>query len=793
MRCGRAVRLGVLAAVTAVALAAVPSAPAITKQKATQIALKRLQPQNELAAIVFALPQPLGPRTKVVEASQSTAAAKRLGKRAWLFWEDLAPYAGFAHPSRLVLVDDKTGKIIRDRILDYWPLVNGQPPPFLTTSEGYESAAYRVYPAGTSLVDERPVRELTEWEFPGLPNNFKKEDFAGHCLVTVGAYGDQVIGESFDLWNALADRLGLPKYQVKTENPDDPTPDSVDLVRTLEQAVADGCKDVLIFIAGHGYSFPGSKVKGSDVVHDEQDPFRDDGTFDGSYSGLPDSIIPGVSTVPIKPGAQFDPFEIKPGQNDITSQELRNVLLEFGRRLTFKVVIESCFSGRMINDLEVEKPPNLLFAASAAAADEVAYGNLWAPPGKGRKIGLIGVRTDSDSIKRRYGIGITISSKTRNKQSLGEFTRGLASGILTVGKDPDSVAALKAKPGSILVNLLRDAFTLGAGQDAGRASGATHPGAIGLCEEPRRTVLTHPGQRGDLLFQSDRAGDFGIWAADADGTKPRVLADLPGRDEFNASSSPSGTRIAFQSAPVGTTDFDVYISDVEPQIAFERGELGALVPPQPEVLVGGPLNDGSPTWCSDNTIVFTRTFSATDSDLYVVRPDGTGLRRLTSGAARDSFPTCHPTGGRVAFHSDRGGTLEIWEVNLDGTGLRKLFGGLALDPDYSPDGLSLAYVSLDPQDGNPEIFTRNLVTGDVAQRTVSTGVENRLPHFAPDATAGDPLVVFTRRTPIVGRAPLGDHDFAEEVRQVNESDRVLPTGPGSGASWRPLRPISVGC
>jgi TolB protein len=793
MRCGRVVRLGVLAAVAAVALAAVPSAPAITKQKATQIALKRLQPQKELAAIVFALPQPLGPRTKVVEASQSTASARRLGKRAWLFWEDLAPYAGFAHPSRLVLVDDRTGKIVRDRILDYWPLVNGRPPPFLTTPAGYESATYRVYPAATSLVDERPVREPAEWEFPGLENNFKKDDFAGHCLVTVGAYGDVVIGESFDLWNALADRLGLPKYRVMTENPSDPTPDSADLERTLEQAVADGCKDVLVFIAGHGYSFPGSKVKGSDVVHDEQDPFRDGGTFDGSYGGLPGAVIPGVSTVPIQPGAQFDPFEIRPGQDDITSRELRNVLLAFSERLTFKVVIESCFSGRIINDLKVDKPPNLLFAASAAAADEVAYGNLWAPPGKGRKIGLIGVRADSDGMKRRYGIGITISSKTRNKQSLGEFTRGIAAGILQIGKDPESVAALDAKPGSILVNLLRDAFTLGEKQDAGRASGATHPGVIGLCEEPRRTVLTHPGQRGDLIFQSDRGGDFGIWEADADGTSPRPLVDLLGRDEFNASASPSGTRIVFQSAPEGTADFDVYISDVEPEIAFERGGLGALVPPQPHALVGGPTNDGSPTWCDENTIVFARTLSATDADLWVVRPDGAGLRRLTTGPSRDSFPTCHPGGQRVAFISNRDGPPEIWEMNLNGTGLRKVVSGVALDPDYSPDGLSLAYVAPDPQDQNLEVFTRNLATGDVAQRTVSTGVENRLPHFAPDSTSEAPLLVFTRRTPVVGREPLGDNNVLEQNYQVNHSERLLPTGPGSGGSWRPAPVIGVGC
>jgi Tol biopolymer transport system component len=751
-----------------------------------------LQPGRELAAVVLMLPKPLAASAEVSEVT-NVVGAKRLGRRAWLFWEDLAPYAGFAHPSRIVLVDDRTGRVFRDRLLDFWPVVNGRPPPFLTRPDGYDRAEYRVYPASASLVPERPVRGLAEWEFQGLPNNFDKADFKGHCLLTVGAYGDQVIGESFDLWNALADRLGLPKHQVTTENPDDPTPDAADLERTLERAVADGCKDVLLFIAGHGYSFPGSKVRGDDVVHDEQDPFRDGGAFDGSYRDLPPSVIPGVSTVPIRPGAELDPFEIKPGQDDITSRELRNVMLAFSERLTFKVVIEACFSGRMINDLEVEKPANLLFATSAAGADEVGYGNLWAPSGRERRVELIGVRTGSDGVKRRYAIPITFSGKTRNKPALGEFTRGLAYGILTLGRDAASVAALKAKPGSILVNLLREAFTLGAKQDAGRQTGATHPGVIGLCPpQGQRGPLTFPGGRGVLVFQSQRAGTFGIWAADPEGTNPRVVADLPGRDEFNANGSPDGERIVFQSAPVGTTDFDVYASNLEPEIAFERGVLGGLVPPEPELVVGGPTNDRAPQWCGEETIVFTRTFSQTDSDIYVVRADGSGLRRLTSGPASDSFPTCHPDGRQVAFISNRGGIPEIWEIGIDGTGLRKLVDGVSLDPDYSPGGTMLAYVAPDPQDGNPEIFVRSLVGGQVTQRTVTTGVENRLPHFAPDATAEGLPIVYTRPpAPTPGRAPLTANDELYEVTSSG-GQRLVATAAGGGA-WCPLVAIGGEC
>ena len=57
-------------------------------------------------------------------------------------------------------------------------------------------------------------------------------------------------------------------------------------------------------------------------------------------------------------------------------------------------------------------------------------------------------------------------------------------------------------------------------------------------------------------------------------------------------------------------------------------------------------------------------------DLLTMRPDGTGRRQLTSGAANDREPDWSPDGLRVVFTSNRDGDFEIHSVKRDGTELR---------------------------------------------------------------------------------------------------------------------------
>lgn len=59
-------------------------------------------------------------------------------------------------------------------------------------------------------------------------------------------------------------------------------------------------------------------------------------------------------------------------------------------------------------------------------------------------------------------------------------------------------------------------------------------------------------------------------------------------------------------------------------------------------------------------------------DLITVRPDGSGLRRLTRQVGNNAFPAFSPDGKQLVFRSGRGGNKNLYLMNSDGTGLKQL-------------------------------------------------------------------------------------------------------------------------
>src|SRR5438128_8756567 len=83
------------------------------------------------------------------------------------------------------------------------------------------------------------------------------------------------------------------------------------------------------------------------------------------------------------------------------------------------------------------------------------------------------------------------------------------------------------------------------------------------------------------------------------------------------------------------------------------------------------------------------------SHIYVVNPDGSALRQLTSGDLRDLDPAWSPDGSQIAFVRT-GGELppdDIYVVNADGSGLRQLThtNQFQNGPSWSPDGRRIVF------------------------------------------------------------------------------------------------------
>jgi Tol biopolymer transport system component len=195
---------------------------------------------------------------------------------------------------------------------------------------------------------------------------------------------------------------------------------------------------------------------------------------------------------------------------------------------------------------------------------------------------------------------------------------------------------------------------------------------------------------------------YDIFTAASDGSGPRQLTKEQGYDA-EATISPDGKKIVFTSVRDG--DLDIYTMDIDGgNVKRLTTEVG---------YDGGPFFSYDGKWIvyrahhpeTDKEIADYKALlkenliRPTKLDIWVMKSDGTGKRRVTNNGKANFAPFFFPDGKRIIFSSNmddpRGRNFDLYVINVDGTGLERITYNETFDgfPMFTPDGKKIVFAS----------------------------------------------------------------------------------------------------
>ena len=160
-----------------------------------------------------------------------------------------------------------------------------------------------------------------------------------------------------------------------------------------------------------------------------------------------------------------------------------------------------------------------------------------------------------------------------------------------------------------------------------------------------------------IAFHSVRGDVSGIWVMEADGSNPRQVTRTSNGADRSAAWSPDGSQIVYYSDR--TEGRELYIVDVATgdEIRLTENEV----------------YDGEPDWFGDElAFSSTRSSENTRSDICIMGSDGSNARCLTALTGTEDDPSWSPDGDFLVFESGQAGNFDIWIVRPDGSELRQI-------------------------------------------------------------------------------------------------------------------------
>jgi TolB protein len=278
-----------------------------------------------------------------------------------------------------------------------------------------------------------------------------------------------------------------------------------------------------------------------------------------------------------------------------------------------------------------------------------------------------------------------------------------------------------------------------------------------------------------FVFTSDRDGDSELYVRRTDGSTVQLTHNqIP---DFGATWSPGGTRLAFSRPSGEGTALFVMRADGSGVRRITTPVTG------PD---GSPSFDLAPAWSPDGTrLAFASNRAGGEPDIWRVDVTGRHLTRLTRTPSftGDVNPAWSPDGQWIWFDSDRVSVFnrEIYRMRPDGSGVRRMT-TTARDvddgsPEVSPDGRRIVFTST-RANGTQDLFTMRPDGSGVRRLgTPTTARDEVFPRWTADGRA----VLYWRFASV--------DDPTETVWRIDADGtdrRRLPTGTANATSPDPF-------
>jgi Tol biopolymer transport system component len=219
-----------------------------------------------------------------------------------------------------------------------------------------------------------------------------------------------------------------------------------------------------------------------------------------------------------------------------------------------------------------------------------------------------------------------------------------------------------------------------------------------LALSEKKAEAAFPGKNGRIAYASNGGGkDSEIYTINPDGSGKTQLTNND-TDDIDPAYSPDGQKIAWVRGGWerggGIWDEDIWVMNAD-GTSKRR-------------ITSGSARDSAPSFSPDGrTVAFERRVPEDGTEIFLKTLDGARSEKITEGPDLKEKPVFSPDGTRMAFLHTEGvpptegspgyihGPTDIFTMRPDGTGKRRITnvasGKHVIHPDWSPDGSRLVY------------------------------------------------------------------------------------------------------